>query len=214
MHWPWRSCSCAGAAHAASERDGAGPGCQWGCQWDARVPVDTGWDRPARATRIALVRWDGSGLQTLGGTALRWLQNRCEQRPCSGGFDSRPPPRTGTRTNRGRDKVRLDARPGVHQALLIGYNSNANAPGKPMLALQRRDGLAATQPRQQQLSILRLQVVEQVSDLLNPAWVLVRPRERGQSGLQSRDGATSAGSAANDSGPERRPPYRVVARGG
>ena len=33
------------------------------------------------------------------------LQNRCEQRPCSGGFDSRPPPRTGTRTNRGRDKV-------------------------------------------------------------------------------------------------------------
>jgi hypothetical protein len=43
------------------------------------------------------------------------LQNRCEQRPCSGGFDSRPPPRSGTRTNRGRKKVRLDAPPGLHQ---------------------------------------------------------------------------------------------------
>jgi hypothetical protein len=46
------------------------------------------------------------------------LQNRCEQRPCSGGFDSRPPPRTGTRTNRGRGEVRLDAGPGLHQDLL------------------------------------------------------------------------------------------------
>jgi hypothetical protein len=45
------------------------------------------------------------------------LQNRCEQRPCSGGFDSRPPPRTDTRTNRGRDEVWLDASPRLDQDL-------------------------------------------------------------------------------------------------
>jgi hypothetical protein len=46
------------------------------------------------------------------------LQNRSEQRPCSGGFDSRPPPLTDTRTNRGHDEVRLDAGPRLHQDLL------------------------------------------------------------------------------------------------
>jgi hypothetical protein len=35
--------------------------------------------------------------------------NRCEQRPCSGGFDSRPPPRTDTRTNRGRNREAMRA---------------------------------------------------------------------------------------------------------
>jgi hypothetical protein len=131
---PGAAVNCAGAASCGQREDGADPGCQWRCQRDVRAPVDTRQHRPARATRIALVRRYGADWEALAGTVHRWLQNRCEQRPCSGGFDSRPPPLPA---------AFLSAWPLGSPVLLASWHRRWHGPARSNMCSSRLPGMPA-----------------------------------------------------------------------